>query len=172
MVPAGEGPPGRFRLGRGRGVVAVVSDSREARVLALDVGRKRIGLAFSDGVRGPVALDAMQRKTMREDAQRLAAMAKERKAESFLVGLPLHMSGEEGEMAAFVRTFAQRLEEVSGMRVVYWDERLTSVEAEARLKERGLSLKRMLDAKRGGAVDSLSAVILLEDYLHSGVAGE
>ncbi|MBI4893746.1 MAG: Holliday junction resolvase RuvX [Acidobacteria bacterium] len=147
-------------------------DRREERILALDVGRKRIGLAFSDGVWGAVALDAMQRKTMREDARRLSAMAKERKAAFFLMGLPLHMNGEEGEMAAFVRTFGVRLEEESGLKVVYLDERLTSVEAEARLKERGLSLKRMLDAKRGGAVDSLSAAILLEDYLHTGDTAE
>jgi putative Holliday junction resolvase len=137
----------------------------EQRILALDVGRRRIGLAFSDRIRPPQGLEAMQRKTMREDVARLANIARERKVGLFLVGLPLHMNGEEGAMAAFVRTFAEKLRSETGMELVYQDERLTSVEAEGRMKEQGMSLKKMLSAKRGGAVDTLAAVVLLEDFL-------
>lgn len=136
------------------------------RILALDVGRRRIGLAFSDPAASPRGLDAMQRKTMREDIARLAAMARERRVDRFVVGLPLHRNGEEGEMAAFVRTFADRLARETGVAVDYQDERLTSVEAEDRLRAAGMNLKRMLAAKRGGAVDTLAALILLEEYLN------
>lgn len=142
------------------------------RILALDVGRRRIGLAFSDPAGLPRGLDAMQRKTMREDIARLANVARERKVELFLVGLPLHRNGEEGEMAAFVRTFAERLARDTGVAVDYQDERLTSVEAEDRLKAGGMSLKRMLAAKRDGAVDTLAALILLEEYLGGEVKAE
>jgi putative Holliday junction resolvase len=141
------------------------------RILALDVGRRRIGLAYSDAAGLPRGLDAMQRKTMREDIVRLGNMARERKVEVFVVGLPLHQSGTEGEMAAFVRTFAERLGKETGVAVEYQDERLTSVEAEDRLKSGGMNLKRMLAAKRGGAVDTLAALILLEEYLRGGAEG-
>jgi putative Holliday junction resolvase len=144
----------------------------ELRILALDVGRRRIGLAFSDPAGMPRGLEAMQRKTMREDIARLAALARERKVDRFVVGLPLHQNGEEGEMAAFVRRFAGRLQRDTGVAVEYQDERLTSVEAEDRLKAGGMSLKRMLAAKRGGAVDTLAALILLEEYLRGGAECE
>lgn len=137
----------------------------EGRVLALDVGRKRIGLAVSDSFGLAQGLDTLQRKTMREDVARLRQIARERKASLFLVGLPLNMRGDEGPMAEFVRTFATRLEQGTGIPVRFQDERLTSVEAEERLQERGLGLDRMLKEKRKGAVDRLAAVILLEDYL-------
>jgi putative holliday junction resolvase len=143
------------------------------RILALDVGRKRIGLAIADPEGGiPQGLDALQRKTMREDIVRLERMARERKAGLFLVGLPLNMRGDEGDMAAFVRTFGDRLQAATGIPVRYQDERLTSVEAEARMQESGMSLGRMLKEKRKGAVDQLAAIVLLEDYLRSRKAAE
>ncbi len=113
-------------------------------------------------------LDTLLRKTMREDVARLRQIAMERKVSLFLVGLPLNMRGDEGEMAEFVRTFARKLEEGTGLPVRFQDERLTSVEAESRLQERGMSLERMLKEKRKGAVDRLAAMILLEDYLRAG----
>ena len=140
--------------------------------MALDVGRRRIGLAISDNVRAPQGIGALQRKTMREDIARLANLARERKVDCFLVGLPLHMNGTEGEMAVFVRTFAEKLAKDTGIAVLYQDERLSSVEAEERMKSSGMSLKRMLAAKRGGAVDALAAVILLEDYLRQETPGQ
>ncbi len=113
-------------------------------------------------------LDTLLRKTMREDVARLRQIAMERKVSLFLVGLPLNMRGDEGEMAEFVRTFARKLEEGTGLPVRFQDERLTPVEAESRLQERGMSLERMLKEKRKGAVDRLAAMILLEDYLRAG----
>ena len=138
------------------------------RVLALDVGQKRIGLAVSDPL-GLTAqgLDTLQRRSPRDDIDRISRIARERKVTLFLVGLPLHMNGQESEMAAFVRQFATRLQTASGIEVRYQDERLTSVEAESRMQDQGLSLQRMLKEKRKGAVDRMAAIILLEDYLRS-----
>ena len=136
------------------------------RVLALDVGRKRIGLAVSDAAGwGAQGLDTLQRKTVGEDLKRLAQIAKERKAGLLVMGLPLHMDGRESEMTALVRKLGDRLERATGLRVVFQDERLTSVEAEGRVSAGGMSLEKMLGEKRKGAVDRMAAVIILEDYL-------
>jgi putative holliday junction resolvase len=112
-----------------------------------------------------VGIDPLSRRTMREDVERLATIARQRNVGLFLVGLPLLMNGDEGEMAAFVRAFAERLAVGTGIPIQYQDERFTSVEAESRLAERGMSLKRMLKQKRRGAVDQLAAVIMLEEHL-------
>lgn len=144
----------------------MVVETRRERVLALDVGRKRIGLAVSDAAGwGAQGLDTLQRKTLGEDLKRIAQIAKERKAVVLVVGLPLHMDGREGEMTAFVRQFGARLGTATGLRVEFQDERLTSVTAEERLSEGGMSLSKLLDEKRKGAVDRMAAVIILEDYL-------
>lgn len=136
--------------------------------MALDVGTKRIGMAVTDPLGGGVlGLDTLQRKTLKDDLGRIATMAKERKVALFVVGLPLHMNGEESEMSAFVRTFGARLEKLTGLAVELLDERLTSVEAEDRLSAGGLSLQGLLKQKRRGAVDRMAAVVLLEDYLRA-----
>ncbi len=141
-------------------------ETRKERVLALDVGRKRIGLALSDAAGwGAHGLETLQRKTLGEDLKRIGQIARERKANLLLVGLPLHMDGREGEMTAFVRQFGARLASSTGLRVEFQDERLSSVTAEERLSEGGMSLDKMLAEKRKGAVDRLAAVIILEDYL-------
>lgn len=135
------------------------------RILALDVGRRRIGLAIA--VEGSAAhgLGAMARRSLREDLERLKRVADERGVERIVVGLPLNMDGSESAMAREVRDFGERLRTAAGVEVVYQDERLTSFEAEERLKQRGMSLKKMLEAKRRGAVDEMAAVAVLEDYL-------
>jgi len=135
------------------------------RILALDVGLRRIGLALADERGAIVPLDALNRKTMAEDVKALTRIAAERRITLFLVGLPLNMNGSEGHMVEFVRNFAERLRAGAGIALEYQDERLSSVEAENRLRDAGLSLQRMLALKRRGGVDRLAAVILLEDYL-------
>jgi putative Holliday junction resolvase len=75
------------------------------------------------------------------------------------------MDGTEGPQAELVRDFCGRLERASGLAVHYQDERLTSVEAEGRMKDAGWSLKKLLAEKRKGAVDRLAAVLVLEDYV-------
>lgn len=141
--------------------------------MALDVGKKRIGVAMTDphGI-SATGLDTLRRSTLREDVERLARMAAERKADRVIVGLPLHMSGDESPMAKHARLVASKLAEASGLPVELHDERLTSVEAEEMLRQRGWSLKRLLEEKKNGAVDRLAAIILLEDWLASRASAE
>lgn len=142
--------------------------SSQGRVLSLDIGRKRIGVAVSDpmgwGARG---LETIQRRKPREDLERLSTVVREQRIGRIVVGLPLHMSGEESPMSAEARRLAEKLGEITGVEVVLLDERLTSVEAEERLAAKGWDLKRYLKEKREGAIDQMAAVVLLEDYLRS-----
>jgi putative holliday junction resolvase len=146
--------------------VDVSNASPTFRLIGLDIGRKRIGLALYDPADGMVrGLDTLQRKTRDEDLARLTRIAQERRAAAFVSGLPMNMDGSEGPQARFVRDFCTRLEGASGLSVRFQDERLTSVESESRLKDAGWSLKKLLQEKRKGIVDRMSAVLLLEDYV-------
>ena len=133
------------------------------RVLALDLGKRRIGLAVSDEL-GITAqgLETLQRTTIREDLAKLAKLAADRNVALILMGQPLHMSGDESRQSAYTREFAQRLEGATGLPTAFWDERWTSVQAERVLRESGISIE-----KRAKAIDRLAAVILLESYLDS-----
>ena len=134
------------------------------RILALDLGRKRIGLALSDplGISAQ-GLDTLQRTTIREDIAALEGIARKHEVKLVLLGNPLNMSGAEGRQAVYTRDFAERLKERTGLVVRFWDERLTSKEAERVLKQSGISIE-----KRAKAIDRLAAVILLASYLDAG----
>lgn len=134
----------------------------KGRILALDLGKKRIGLALSD----PLGLTAqglptLQRVNIRTDLAELDRLATEYDVRLILLGLPLHMSGDEGRQAGYAREFGERLAEWTGREVRLWDERLTTVEAQRVLKSSGIST-----AKRARAVDQLSAQILLDSFLN------
>lgn len=131
------------------------------RVLALDVGKKRVGLAVSDEL-GITAqgIETLERTRIRDDLARLKQVAERWNVGRLLVGRPLHMSGSESAQSEYTRAFAERLGVYLNLPVVYWDERLTSVEAGRVLREAGASL-----AQRKKAVDRISAVLLLESYL-------
>lgn len=138
--------------------------ARKGRILALDLGKKRIGLAVSD----PLGLTAqglptLERTNIRSDLAALERLASEREVGLILMGYPLHMSGNEGRQAEYTRDFAARLAERTGLEVRLWDERLTTVEAERVLRSSGIGIQ-----KRAKAVDKLAAQILLESYLDSG----
>jgi putative Holliday junction resolvase len=138
-----------------------VREPLAGRVLALDVGKKRIGLAISDplGISAQ-GLPTLHRTRIRDDLQRLHQLAQERDVALFLVGKPVHMSGDESRQSAYTADFAERLREKTGIPIAYWDERLTSLEAERVLREAKASLEQ-----RKEAVDRLAAVLLLESYL-------
>jgi len=135
----------------------------KGRVLALDLGKRRIGLAISDEL-GITAqgLETQYRTNLREDLAHLANLISDKNVGLILMGNPIHMSGREGRQAEYTRDFAERLKERTGLPIVYWDERLTSVEAGRVLRDSGISIE-----KRARAVDRLSAVILLASYLDS-----
>jgi putative Holliday junction resolvase len=134
------------------------------RILALDLGRKRIGLAISDEL-GITAqgLDTIERTGRREDIELLRRLAMERGVRQFLIGDPLHMSGEASRQGEYTRDFARELERKTGIPVVFRDERWTSREAERTLRGSGIANDR-----RKPTIDRLSAVLLLQNYLDSG----
>ncbi|MDX1984911.1 MAG: Holliday junction resolvase RuvX [Bryobacteraceae bacterium] len=134
-----------------------------ARTLALDLGMRRIGLAISDAL-GMTAqgLETFQRTTLREDVARLGHFIREYEVGAIVIGNPLHMSGRDSRQGGYVKDFAGRLAERTGLPVILWDERLTTVQATRVLRESGISQK-----KRGQAVDRLSAVLILQSYLDS-----
>ena len=134
------------------------------RVLALDLGKKRIGLAISDPL-GVTAqgLDTLERANIRADVAELAGLIAAKDVSLILMGKPLHMSGQEGRQAAWARDFAGRLNQATGVPVEFRDERLTTVQAERVLREGGVRLRK----DRARSVDRLSAVLLLQDYLDS-----
>lgn len=127
----------------------------------MDVGKKRIGLAITDEL-GITAqgLPTFQRIRIRDDLRKLAELAEDRRVALILIGKPLHMSGDDSRQSAYTEEFGERLRQQTGLPVVYWDERLTTVEAERVLREGGATLEQ-----RKKAVDKLSAVLLLESFL-------
>jgi len=131
--------------------------------LALDLGKRRIGLALSDQL-GITAqgLETLERTNIRSDLAQLARIISEYNVSRILIGNPLHMSGQEGRQAEHARDFGARLQAATGLPVEFWDERLTTVEAQRVLRQSGISIE-----KRAKAVDRLAAVILLESYLDS-----
>ncbi len=131
------------------------------RILALDVGKRRIGLAVSDPFRITAqGLDTLERTRIREDLERLRETIAKWDIGLLLVGKPLHMSGAESRQSKYTEEFAERLGEYVQRPVVYWDERLTSAEAERMLKQASQTLDQ-----RKKAVDKLAAILLLESYL-------
>ena len=133
------------------------------RILALDLGKKRIGLAVSDPLRITAqGLPNLERTRKRDDLAALARLAAEHEVGLILMGNPVNMGGAEGRQSGWVREFAAEFEKQSGLPIVFWDERLTTVEAQRVLRSSGISIE-----KRAAAVDRLSAVILLQSYLDS-----
>lgn len=133
------------------------------RILALDLGTRRIGLAVSDPLFFTAqGLPTLVRKNIRTDLEELARVVKEREVGEILMGDPRRMSGEQGRQSEWAREFAVRLEKRLFLPVVFWDERLTSREAERTLRGSGIA-----HGERKAAIDRLSAVILLQSYLDS-----
>jgi putative Holliday junction resolvase len=131
------------------------------RVLGLDVGARRIGLAVSDPL-GITAqgLDTLQRSTKRRDFDHLQRLIQEYDVREIVVGLPLRMSGAEGIQSDKMQVFAEELRKRFRLPVHLWDERLTSVEANRLLREADLSIE-----KRGKAVDRMAAVLILQGWM-------
>jgi len=134
------------------------------RVLGIDYGRRRMGLAISDEAQFLARpLDAYLRtRSLKKDLESLAHLAREHEVGSVVVGLPLNMDGTKGEMALEVEEFVVQLQAVANIDVVVSDERLTSVEAERVLLEGDVKRK---DRKR--LRDGLAATLILQGYLDS-----
>ncbi len=133
------------------------------RILALDVGSRRIGLAVSDPL-GITAqgLETLHRKNKRTDFEQLQRVIQQFDVREIVVGLPLRMSGDPSVQSQRMIVFAEDLQRRFDLPVHLWDERLTSVEANRVLREAELSIQ-----KRRQAVDRLAAVLILQSFLEA-----
>jgi putative holliday junction resolvase len=142
--------------------VVPVAGSRLRRILAIDYGRKRIGLAISDELRLTARpLATLTRTNRRNDFRRLREVCREHEIARIIVGHPVHMTGEAGSMADEAARFAERLKKEIGIEVELLDERLTSWEAEQTVGKTRSSSRR----KRREPLDDVAAAVLLRDYL-------
>lgn len=131
------------------------------RILALDYGQKRVGVAVSDVLLLMAhGRETLQYKSRGELLERLHALVEREDVGLIVIGLPRNMNGTEGEMSEKVRTFMSALAEQEQIPVVAWDERLSSRQAERTLSDLGKSVRQ-----QRGMVDQLAAVFILQNYL-------
>jgi putative Holliday junction resolvase len=129
--------------------------------MALDVGDRRIGIAVTDALGLTVqGRPTFLRRSLAEDVGHIEDLVRENAVSLLVVGHPTHMDGARTRQTEKTEAFAERLRSALGIRVVLWDERLTSVAAEEQLGSMGLSWR-----KRRRHVDELAATLILEDYL-------
>jgi putative Holliday junction resolvase len=131
------------------------------RVMGLDVGDKTVGIAVSDDL-GITAqgLPTLRRERLAFDLAHVHGVAQEQGATRVIVGLPLNMDGTEGPRAAVSRKFGDALGKLTGLPIEYWDERLTTAQAERVLLEADVSRR-----KRRQVIDKLAAQVILQGWL-------
>ena len=131
------------------------------RVLSVDYGERRTGLAVSDelGISAQ-GLDTLVLKDESEMLERVAGVVAETGAGTIVIGLPLHMNGTESEKSAKVRVFGAELAERTGCPVIFWDERMTSLQAQRVMNE--LSVKTRGNKER---IDCIAATLILQEYM-------
>ena len=133
------------------------------RYISLDVGTKTIGVAVSDEL-GLTAqgVTTIQRKNFQSDLNQITELIKKYDTNVFVVGLPKNMNGTEGPRCQSIRDFARELQNRIEIQVRFWDERLSTVEAERRLIDADISRR-----KRKTIIDKQAAVIILQGFLDS-----
>ena len=131
------------------------------RIMGLDYGTKTVGVAVSD----PLGITAQAVETVTrkdETLARIESLATEYGVEKFVIGFPKHMNNDIGERAEKALEFGEMLKRRTGIEIVMWDERLTTVEAERTLMESGVRREN-----RKQYVDQIAAVFILQGYLDS-----
>ena len=133
------------------------------KILGLDVGDKRIGIAISDELRWTAqGLGVLNRRDIEKDLREIKELVVAEKVSEVVVGLPKNMDGSLGERAQKVLSFVRKMEQTLSIPVTLWDERWSTAEATRLLLKADLSRK-----KRRKVVDKLAAVIILQGYLDS-----
>ena len=133
------------------------------RILALDYGTKRIGVALSDELKWTAQpLETFERRALEWDIAHVDALVRAHDVERVVLGFPLQLDGREGPAVLAMREFAVKLEAGISVPIVLWDERMTTKAAEDLLIAADVSRK-----KRKGAVDRVAAAILLQSYLEA-----
>lgn len=133
------------------------------RILSLDIGKRRIGIAVSDPL-GFVArpVQTLQAVSLNVDVAHIAQLAGELEAEMIIVGDPIHMSGDPSMMSRRARKYGDLLAQRTGLPVVYWDERLTTVEAQRILQDSGVQPRQARQQ-----IDAVAAAVILQSYLNT-----
>jgi putative Holliday junction resolvase len=130
-------------------------------LIGLDLGTKTIGVAVSDPARRlATGVETIARTTFTADAERILALAAERRAVGFVLGLPLNMDGSEGPRAQSTRSFARNLAKRTDFPIAVWDERLSTAAVERQLIEADVSR-----TKRAAVIDQHAAVFILQGAL-------
>jgi putative Holliday junction resolvase len=133
------------------------------RIMSLDLGSKTIGVALSDELTITAqVLTSIHRTTLAKDLEAILRLVADHQAEELVIGLPINMDGSRGGAVDKVETFVEHLSARLTIRIIPWDERLSTVAAERILLEGDLSR-----AKRRKVIDRLSAAIILQGYLDS-----
>jgi putative Holliday junction resolvase len=133
------------------------------RYLGLDVGNRRVGIAFGDSdlhIATPVAV--LVRVSIEQDAHALEKFVRDYDTAQIVVGLPRNMNGTQGEQANEVIGYAEAIGKRINVPIVFWDERLSTIEATKRTHETGARGKK---SRRG--IDAIAAAVILQDYLDS-----
>jgi putative Holliday junction resolvase len=130
-------------------------------LIGLDLGTKTIGVAVSDPDRRlATGVETVKRKAFKVDAVRLLAIASERAAVGFVLGLPINMDGSEGPRAQSTRAFARNFAQVTELAIALWDERLSTAAVERELI--GMDMSR---ARRAEVIDEHAAIFILQGAL-------
>ena len=136
------------------------------RIMGLDYGAKTVGVAISDELlltAQPVeTITRMRENKLRQTLARIEELMEEYQVEKVVIGLPKKMNNEEGERCEKTREFANMIENRTGLEIIFWDERLTTVAAEAVLAEANVAKER-----RKEYVDKVAASLILKSYLES-----
>lgn len=133
------------------------------RILGIDYGDKRCGIALSDPMQIIAsAHDVIANTGMDNVVKAVVDICRDREVERIVIGWPMNMDGSVGASAQKVTTFVEKLAPVAGMEIVRWDERMTTQTAEAALIEAGTRRE-----KRKGVIDKVAAQVLLQHYLDS-----
>ena len=131
------------------------------RYIGLDVGDRTIGVAVSDPLNFTAqGITTLRRKSIEKDMENLKELFSSYEIQEIIVGLPKNMNGTIGSQAEKAMDFGRVVEEVFGLPVVFWDERLTTMAANRAMLEADLSRK-----KRKGLVDKIAATFILQGYL-------
>jgi len=131
------------------------------KILAVDYGERRTGLAVSDDL-GITAqgLDTVEAEDESEIPERVAGVARKTGAERIVIGLPLNMDGTESVKSKKVREFGDLLGDITSLPVVFWDERMTSIQAQRVMNELGEKMYRNKDR-----IDRISATLILQEFM-------
>ena len=136
------------------------------RIMGLDFGSKTVGVALSDSLlitaQGLEIIGRKEENKLRRTLARIEELIQEYEVTEIVLGLPKNMNGTEGERVALTREFAEKLERLTGLPVIFWDERLTTVAADKAMMEAGIRRER-----RKEYVDKIAASLILQGYLDS-----